>query len=152
MIKGGFYRTQALFLHSHVLGSSRVTPHEFTRASEGDSMIATKEGKPSHLKPGSHSLASSLSLLVGNNKNSHAISGPILKDLLPGWQTSLPWSKEKEVFFLQGNIRPAGRVSSSWGHISFPSSTILLFSVQFYFSCQEKSDSTSDSPRSYLCI
>lgn len=63
-------------------------------------MKATKEGKPNHLKPGSHSLASSLSLLVGNNKNSHAISGPILKHLVPGRQTSLPWSEEKEVFFL----------------------------------------------------
>ena len=63
-------------------------------------MKATKEGKPNHLKPESHSLASSLSLLVGNNKNSHAISGPILKHLVPGRQTSLPWSEEKEVFFL----------------------------------------------------
>lgn len=54
-------------------------------------MIATKGGKPSHLKPRSHPLASSLSLLVGNNKNSHAISGPILKDLVP--------ALVKEVFF-----------------------------------------------------
>lgn len=62
-------------------------------------MIATKEGKPNHLKPGSCSLASSLTVLVGNNKNSYAISGPVLKDLVPGQQTSLPWSKEK-IFFL----------------------------------------------------
>lgn len=64
-------------------------------------MIATKGGKPSHLKPRSHPLASSLSLLVGNNKNSHAISGLILKDLVP--------ALVKEVFFFP--VYKAGRKS-----------------------------------------